>query len=335
MEERKPRINIIPGDTGACGYYRLTQAANLLQMFGQDVTLSPEHTFRAIGQDIIYTQRLCSEGALKPMLEFKEKTGIKIYVDFDDMIWNYKGEGLPEYNWCRKKVDTDKNTVAMAMYLDKVADKISVSTEYLKETLKQFVDESKITVLPNMLSARDWLFQEATTVPKEDIFYFAGSDTHYNNELKLPGDFSQGMIRYLSNKKIITIASTPYFMNPIKQYPGATLNVYPKHFCSQARLAKFVLVPLADNIFNKAKSDLKYLECAAVGRVALVNDFPGSPYEHAHPLQKIPVGATYKTIEFIVKEAQKHYGEILKYQYEYLNKRWLDNNIQSYVNFLK
>ena len=35
----------------------------------------------------------------------------------------------------------------------------------------------------------------------------------------------------------------------------------------------------------------------------------------------------------IVKNAIKHYDEIIKYQYEIVNKRWLDRN--SYINILQ
>jgi hypothetical protein len=91
---------------------------------------------------------------------------------------------------------------------------------------------------------------------------------------------------------------------------------------------------LADNFFNKCKSDLKYLEAAAVGRVCLVSDFNNSPYANAHPYQKIPVNATYKEIEFIVQRANEHYNEILRHQWQYLNDRWLDNHIDQYIKIL-
>ena len=223
----------------------------------------------------------------------------------------------------------------MKKYANDVIDKASVTTEPLKDALSQFIDPRKITVLPNRLSIKEWLFDHPTTIPEEDIFFFAGSNTHYDNANKKPGDFSSGLIKYLNNKKIITMGVVPYFMKPAAHFQGCGLNTYAQNFHNIARKAKFVIAPLADNVFNTCKSNLKYLECCAVGRVCLVSDFPNSPYADAHPLQKIPVNATYLTIEHIVEEAKKHYGEILEYQYKYLQNYWLDNHLQEYVDFLK
>lgn len=336
MSTINPIINIVPGDFGGCGYYRLIQVGNQLQLINKDVTISSPCKFRAYSQDVIYTQRLCSEKSLKPILDFKNKTGVKVIVDFDDLIWNYKGEGLPEYNYCRTKVDCDGNTEAMKKYANDVIDKASVTTEPLKEALSQFIDPRKITVLPNRLSIKEWLFDHPTTIPEEDIFFFAGSNTHYDNANKKPGDFSSGLIKYLNNKKIITMGVVPYFMKPAAHFQGCGLNTYAQNFHNIARKAKFVIAPLADNFFNKCKSPLKLLECAAVGRVCLCTDFEGSPYSQlAHEYQKVPVNATAQTIEYIVERAKKHYGEILQHQYNMLQNYWLDNHLQEYVDFLK
>lgn len=329
------KIDIVPLGVDACGYYRLAQQGRLLQMMNRDVTLSPALKFRFIGQDVLYTQRLCSEGLLKAVKDFKEKTKIKIYCDFDDLVWEYLGEGLPEYNWVNTKVDWKKNTEAMKSMLDVVVDKVSVSTEFLKDAVKQFVPEEKITVIPNMLNVQDWHFDVATQYPRELSFYYAGSMTHYWNDRKLAGDFEPGWVKYLQNKKIITKASTPFFMKPLHQYGPSALNTYSKDFYNEARQCKFVIAPLADNVFNRCKSPLKLLETAAIGRVCLVSDFTDCPYSAlAHPYQKIPAGTTYKGIEYIVQRAEEHYSEILKHQYEVLKNYWLDSHMDVYTKFL-
>jgi hypothetical protein len=47
-------------------------------------------------------------------------------------------------------------------------------------------------------------------------------------------------------------------------------------------------------------------------------------------LQKIPYKAGVRDMERIVKNCHEHYVEILKYQYEYLQKRWLDDLMPKY-----
>jgi len=335
-EERKPVIMAVPGDTSACGYYRVMRPAHFMQMAGMDVTLSSPVHFRHLGQEYIFTQRLCSERSLGPMHEIKKQLGTKIVVDYDDLIWNYKGEGLPDYNWCKSRVNCDENTKALEKYANDTIDTALVSTEFLKESLAQFMDKDRIVVMPNRLATTDWLFDRATTIPQDDIFLFAGSNTHFNQSTKSYGDFTPGLVRYLQNKKVATMGCSPFFLNPIHVFPGVPMTMYPRQFYSAARQCKFVIAPLTDNIFNKCKSPLKLLECAAVGRVCLVSDFPGSPYsELAHEYQKIPVNSTYQGIEYIVDRAKKHYGEILQHQYDMLQNYWLDNHIDEYKNLFR
>ena len=329
-----PFINIVPADNGGCGYYRMIQQGNMLQLLNRDVVISPWGKWRAIGQEITYTQRITTQDMQEKLIKWKEQSRQKLIVDFDDLIWEYKGEGLPDYNLCRLKIDTKANTEGLKKNLDKLADKVTCSTDTLKDSLSEFVDPSKITVIPNMLNYKEWYFPQ-TRRPDEDIFYYAGSWTHYDNINKKPGDFDKNLIHFLANKKVIVKSTVPYFLKPIKNYPATRLTTYATAFYQETRNVKFILAPLADNVFNTCKSDLKYLESAAVGRVCLCSDFPGSPYSGAHPYQKIPVGSTSKAIQFIVDRASEHYDEILKWQWDYLNKRWLDNSIQQYIDILQ
>ena len=337
MSTLNPQILAVPGDNFACGVYRIINPTILLQQTGVDITLAPAGKYRINNNDVLYTQRLTSEGSLKALKGVKDRTGIKIIVDFDDLTWNYKGNGLPDYNYCRTKVNTDANTIAMETYARDVIDFATCTTEALKEALSVYIDPNKIKIMPNRLPANEWLFDTATAIPAEDIFFYAGSATHYDNINKKPGDFSNGWVKYLQNKKVATMGEPPYFLKPIAKFPVCPMQVYARNFYNYARRCKFVIAPLAENFFNKCKSNLKYLESCAVGRVCLVTDFPGSPYSDAHEYQKIPVNATYKAIEYIVERAKEHYGEILQYQYEYLKTHncWLNNHINEYKDILR
>lgn len=103
------------------------------------------------------------------------------------------------------------------------------------------------------------------------------------------------------------------------------INSYPTVFAKYALKSKFIIAPLQDNIFNRCKSDLKYLESAAIGRVCLCSDV-GEYKKVAHPMQIIPNDADFNKIEYIVNRATKHYDEIIRHQYKVLNERWLDPN---------
>lgn len=318
---------IVPADTGACGHYRLLQQAEMLMTAGKHVTICSPGRFHGVRQNTTWTQRICTEKMLNSVWKFKESTESKIVIDYDDLIWKWRGETIPEYNWTKSRIDLDGNSKAMRELLQYVADDVTVSTETLKKTLSDCYPADHIHVIPNMLTYREWGFKPRA-YPQERTFYFAGSETHFSNDKKMTGDFSENLARYLQNQKVITKHIVPWFLNPIKSYKACPLNRYAREFYEETKDAKFIIAPLADNLFNRCKSHLKYLESCAVGRVCLVSSFEGGPYEGAHEYQKIPVDATQKTIEFIVERAEKNYVEILKHQYWYLNHFWLDNNLK-------
>ena len=324
---------IVPADTGACGHYRLLQQAEMLMMAGKTVTISSPGRFHGVRQTSTWTQRICTEKMLNSVWKFKEVTGSKIVIDYDDLIWKYRGESIPDYNWTKSRIDLDGNSKAMRDLLQYVADDVTVSTDTLKKSISDFYPSDHIHVIPNMLTYREWGFKPRA-YPRERTFYFAGSETHFSNEKKLTGDFSENLARYLQNQKVITKHVVPWFLNPIKSYKACPLNRYAREFYDETKDAKFIIAPLADNLFNRCKSHLKYLESCAVGRVCLVSSFEGGPYEGAHEYQKIPVDATQKTIEFIVERAEANYVEILKHQYWYLNHFWLDNNLKQIGDIL-
>ena len=337
MSTLNPNILMVPQGQDACGVYRIINPAHLMQEADTKTTLTSRCDMRAASlYDVMYTQRICSEASLKAVKNIKDKTGIKVIVDFDDLVWDYKdGYGLPEYNVCKDKIHTAANREALLKYGNEVIDVATCTNEYLKEAISEFIDPRRIKVLPNRLPVKEWPYDKATTIPAEDIYFYAGSVTHYDPINHKPGDFSNGWVNFLKNKKVAVMGAVPYFINPIVNFKPTAMNTYSKAFCNNARQCKFVIAPLADNVFNKCKSNLKYLESCAAGRVCLVTDFEGSPYHDAHEYQKIPVDATAQTIEYIVERAKKHYGEILQYQYEYLKNYWLDSHLEDYKQLLR
>ncbi len=334
--ETEHRALFVPADVGACGHYRILQQAEMLMMARKDVNIVPPGHYHGIGQTVTLTQRICSKKTLEAVKKFKEITGSKIIIDFDDLIWTQNGDSLPEYNWCRDHIDANGNREAMESMLSEVADKVTVSTDGLKKSISEFYPADKIFVMPNMLTYREWGFERRNFYPRQRSFYFAGSETHFNNEKKMYGDFSQNLAQFLKSHTVITKHVVPFFINSARSCRSCPLNRYAREFFNESIDAKFILAPLADNTFNKCKSNLKYLESCAVGRVCLCSSFEGGPYESvAHEYQKIPVDATVQYIDYIVNRAEAHYEEILEHQYKVLQSYWLDNSIKRYGDLLE
>jgi len=309
MMNNKTRICFVPMDPFACGWYRIRNAFNALYCHeGIAATLNPVATFGG-GADYIYTQRVCNESSFQVM-EQLAKAGIKVIIDYDDDTWH----PLPTYNKCA--VHPEMNYAGMKKYLDKVAYKVTCSTEFLKKQLTEFVPEEKITVIPNCLDQRYWVRKFE---PLGKGFLYAGSPTHYCKGDY--GDFPKGLVDYLKDKMVRIQGVKPDFINASEIIPWTRIDYYHNSFLAAAQKSAFILAPLKDNDFNKSKSDLKYIESCAAGRVCLVSDV--ETYSLAHPYQKIPLEVTPTTMKFIVERASKNYQEILNYQYNILNTRWL------------
>lgn len=306
------KINAVPMDRYACGRYRIYYPA--MNMYNiENITVSPPGSFHYYGQDWIFTQRICTPSAFEALMKLRTQTKVKFAVDFDDCIWRE----LPSYNRC--SIDWKKNHDGMARYLDQLADVVTCTNDFMKKSLSEFVPESKIRVMPNCLDYNRWRFDYYP--PNDDIsFFYAGSPTHFDD--KTYGDFPKGVVEYLKGKKVGVQGIKPWFIDTDNVTPWVDIDDYPTAFASNALKCRFVLTFIKDNYFGRCKSDLKYIESCAVGRVCLCSDM--GTYSLAHPYQKIPHDVTKEQMEYIVKRAVDNYDMLVKYQYDILNKRWLD-----------
>jgi glycosyltransferase involved in cell wall biosynthesis len=304
------QINFVPGDNFACGYYRIRNPFNKLYSSCKD-TLSPAGRFHYYGQDYFYTQRICNEKTFESLLKLKEQTGVKYIIDYDDDVWHE----LPSYNRCQ--IHHEDNFNGMMKYLDKVAGKVTCTNEFLKDNLSHFLPKEKIEVIPNCLDYNIWRFDKYKA-PNEISFFYAGSPTHYDD--KSYGDFPKGAVQYLQNQKVNVMGPKPWFLNVVNTSPWVTIEDYPIQFARNALQSKFILSFIEDNYFGNCKSDLKYIEAAAVGRVCLCSDI--STYALAHPYQKVPVNVTKQTFKYIVDRANDNYELLLNHQYKVLQQRW-------------
>ena len=327
--EKIPTVQFVPVGINACSFYRLNQQM-FYAMVDPHASYSATHATTGsivyIGQDIVYLQRVLTKEVFEPLIDFKKKTGVKVIIDYDDAMWLEK---LPAYNGCLKPERAEKYRKDMAEFLPELADVVTCSTEFLKKELGKFHND--VRVFPNCLAAKEWSFG-IRPVPESGKIFYAGSPTHYSNYRKLYGDWTLPWVNYVKKAGIKVMgAQPPWFLEGYgDRTPFVWANGYARAMLRNTEDCGFVLATLEPNDFNRAKSDLKYLEAAAVGRVALVTDFPGSPYADAHQLQKVPYNAGIKEIEAIVAKAKENYREILMYQYRYLSGRWLDNWIPKY-----
>lgn len=340
-------IELVYADCGGCGHYRVKWPADYLIANGCPVV--PSRLVMVFqGLTGISVQRPLESSVYDTLKRLK---GITRVVDFDDMLFKLYGEDLPEYNHATAEMDL-KETTSVIKKGFKNIDKLTVSTEFLKKAISDnynsyFSDSFEgIDVVPNTLPSWLWNFGRRADI-EEDIkkprVLFAGSSTHYPLSGSDLGDFSPELVKWLHEDidkiDLVFVGNIPLFLQDIADkitvVPFSNVLNYPRLLWNLA--ADFIIAPLKENIFNKCKSNLKYLEASAVGSVLVGSVFEDSPYQNLSSLTQMKPNMTVDDIRGIFLQACKKetYNELLKHQYDDLDKSWLEANIAKFVKPFK
>lgn len=331
-------IECVCADYGACGQIRVNWPAQLLQTLNINV-LNTRTLYAGFPIDTIFIQR-CAEQPIFDILKACKINGTKIILDFDDLLFKGYNEGLPSYNRAKSAIDIDKTTACIKDNLD-VIDKVVVSTNYLKNVFTDTFNFNKVEVIPNYLPRFIYHFDrknELTDNLIKPTILYSGSSAHYSETDS--GDFNTAIINFIKNNidkiNFVIVGEVPFFF---KDIADQIINIQPINILAYPNLinsiqADFIIAPLKENVFNKCKSNLKYIESCAVGAVMLGSVFDDSPYNCIDERCKIEKTMSAKQIDNMFwKLCEKDtYNEILNNQYEYMNDMWLENNISKYVN---
>lgn len=331
-------IQMVNADHGMCGQIRVNWPAQYLQVCGLDI-INSRRLFAGFATDAYFVQR-CAE---KKIFDILAKTNATRIIDFDDMLFKLYGEELPDFNFVKSKIDLNATTEALQNGLQYI-DKVTVSTDYLKKAFIDNFNYDRVEVIPNLLPR--WIFHFDRKPYREHSFthptiLFAGSTTHFGD--KGLGDFTTGLVDYLHNEidniNLIFIGKLPHFLEDVKDkvtvLPYVDVLQYPEYINSIG--ADFIIAPLKECVFNKCKSNLKYLEACAIGSVLIGSVFEDSPYSMIDKDAQIQKTMTSKHIKKLVDNLcdKDVYNRILDKQYTYINSMWLENNIEKYANLFK
>ncbi len=153
---------------------------------------------------------------------------------------------------------------------------IQTTTEYLADFLRQYNPNVKVFAnqLKHILPLRD--FDKPLDRPVTIFFGALNRDRDFNEILPIVNQFAA---EYGDKIAFKVIAKTGLF-NSIESKNKTLLgdpNYYDGQFIpyeryeEELRTSDIALLPLLDNKFNRGKSDLKFIECAGCGAVALAS----------------------------------------------------------------
>ena len=225
--------------------------------------------------DIVITQAVHTNQGMAMLCAIKEKFGIPVYAEFDDDPYSLSSQhpyfdnlapGSQAELWCDDLIQT--------------VDGIFVSTEYLKEQFSKKC--GNIHVIPNGIDFQVWDELKDKKRRGETInFGWVGGANHYEDLELIEKPIKYILDKYPSTRFILAIGGEvpPFFARhkqiksydfehwvPIEKYPQFMRNLH----------IDIGLAPLRDRSFNRAKSNLKWLEYSAL-KIPMIAS-PVEPY---------------------------------------------------------
>ena len=160
------------------------------------------------------------------------------------------------------------------------SDALTVTTQTLRQALLPY--NPRIYVLPNYLDAELWQFREPKVAEKGAPvrILFMGTPTH-QPDLELIGE----PLAHIAQKYAEHVAFIFFGAQPPSSLEGAAKVTYMPLYTYNYRdflqeyqelEAEIAIAPLQDNLFNRSKSAIKYLEYTALGISGVFSALP--PY---------------------------------------------------------
>ena len=317
-EETLPRFINYLADYSGCGHWRILWPEQVINSTGRGMSQS---TTAMVADPRWYEkvkavklQRQAS-GSQKQFLEHLKKVqkehDFKIIYEVDDVVFR---EEIPDYN--KFKFAFDNNEVRQnCIDMINMVDEVTVTCDFMRRLYIEKTGQQNITVIPNFVP-NFWMghlfnlrqvqssFDKNKNKPR---ILYTGSGAHYDVDNKTGGkdDMSEvlNVIRKTVNKyQWVFVGAFPPPLadlvrtGKIEFHPWKNLLEYP-HFISNLN-PQLMVAPLEVNNFNRAKSDIKFIEACTLGIPCLCQDMdtyysaPGSlrfnsPEEFEHKIESI------------------------------------------------
>ena len=214
----------------------------------------------ALSADVIIFARLETEWALTTMYALRDQFPNKpILSEFDDDVFD-----IAAYNPASEHIKPGSPTVKISIAQIENSDGLIVSTPYLAEVYGEYC--KNVYIVPNSIDVRKWDTASRKRKPGIRIGWIGGA-SHAEDLRLLTGVIPR--ISAISPEVRFVFASSmvPGFIHELPQVEcvekWSTILKYPSHLAGLD--FDIGMAPLRDNKFNRAKSNLRWLEYGALG----------------------------------------------------------------------
>jgi hypothetical protein len=336
-------------DYSGCGFWRMIWPEHLLNahskcvVHGSTVMCFDPNYYRGIKTVRIQRQATVQQARFIEFLkDLSKKHDFKIIYEIDDLVFS---EDIPEYNKF-KPAFTDPAIRKTAQSIMEMCDEITVTCDFMKDYYMSKTSNKNVTVIPNY-PPKWWMgnfYSDKRISENYDLnenrprILYAGSGAHFDvdNRVNQNDDFfhvCETIIKTRHKYRWVFLGAfplplRPYVMNgDLEFHPWESLYNYPEKIFNLK--VNMLVAPLQDNTFNKAKSDLKYIEACCYGLPIACQDMV--TYGQA-PIKFKTGDEMIGCIEDTLLKKGKYMNQCAKFR-KVAESRWLENedNINKYV----
>lgn len=293
----KHYINIVNyyADVGGCGHWRMLWAIDMLVKLKEFTnTSSMRMIFDLNFYNNIQTVRFqrqaskVQKGFVEFLVEYKKSKSNSIeniIYEIDDIIFR---EDIPDYNHGKSAFD-DINVRTISEEIMSLVDEISVSTVGLKDYYSNKIGTDRVTHIPNFVP-RFWMdryynrkdiSKNYNLNRKRPRILFSGSSSHFDVAKQVKGrdDFyhvRDAIRKTVKDFKWVFFGNYPPYLKDlidsgdIEFHDWVDLVKYPETLHSLS--PQLFYAPLANNTFNKCKTNLKFVEGCCYGIPTICQD---------------------------------------------------------------
>lgn len=271
-----------------------------------------------IGHDILLIQRPYSPAALA-IVDAAHDMGLKVWVDHDDDLIN-----VPISNKSYKTYADPEVKQAIGKILTR-ADVVTVSTETL-ESLFSPMNENTI-LIPNATS--ETIYERpCLDRPNSKQILWRGSRTH-DEDILVHIDAMVQVAEENPEWRWIFMGE-PYFVAYERMPKNRTLFVdgipMPRYFkVLQKQVPEIGIVPLADNKFNRSKSNIAWQEMTSSGAAVLAPNWDGwrNPGATLYDAPDVDKGQSfYQALTGLVRNSERR-RSLAQESVDALEKDWM------------
>jgi len=287
-----PRVINYLADYSGCGHWRIIWPEQILnanqQMVSQSNTcmVFDPRWYENVKAVKIQRQATSEQKKLIEYLKSIQKQhNFKLIYEVDDVVFK---ECIPDYNRFKFAFDTDEIRQNCIDIINLV-DEVTVTCDYMRDLYREKTGKQEITVIPNFppFFWMGYLFNHSRICNNLDKHYkkprilYTGSGAHYDVENKTGGkdDFEHVVKAIIDTRHKYQWVFMGAFPPPLLPYvksgeiefhPWQPLYAYPKKIYDLN--INLMIAPLQDNPFNRAKSDIKYIEACILGIPVICQD---------------------------------------------------------------